>query len=83
MIAGRSEQCSLVPPCYKCSRHCWSNPRRNLCLLVRLGWSGDNFLIFGQLTDNLLYTSATEDNQILCSYGAAFEIFLGDASGQS
>lgn len=51
--------------------------------LVQIGWSGDSFLIFGQLTDHLLYTSSTEDNQILCSYGDAFEIFLGDASGQS
>ena len=48
---------------------------------VQIGWSGDNFLIFGQLTDDLLYTSSTEDNQILCTYGDAFEIFLGDASG--
>jgi hypothetical protein len=23
--------------------------------LVQIGWSGENFLIFGQLTDNLLY----------------------------
>ena len=51
--------------------------------LVQLGWSGDNFLIFAQLTDDLLYTSSTEDNQILCSYGDVFEIFLGDASGPS
>ena len=50
---------------------------------VQVGWRGDDFLVFGQLTDNLLYTSATEDNQILCDYGDVFEMFLGDAAGQS
>ncbi|MFZ4388332.1 MAG: hypothetical protein ACOYOI_09265, partial [Chthoniobacterales bacterium] len=50
---------------------------------VQVGWSRDNFFIFGQLTDNLLFTSSTEDNQILCSYGDVFEIFLGDAEGRS
>jgi len=59
-------------------------PEENLTpALVQIGWSGDNFLVFGQLTDNLLYTSSTEDNQVLCSYGDVFEIFLGDAAGRS
>ena len=45
---------------------------------VRIGWRGDCILILGELTDPHLYTSATEDNQILCSFGDVFEIFLRD-----
>lgn len=49
---------------------------------VRIGWRGDRFLVFGELTDHLLYTRATEDNQILCSFGDVFEIFLRDSGGE-
>ena len=49
---------------------------------VRIGWRADRFLIFGELTDNLLFTRATDDNQLLCSYGDVFEIFLRDAEGE-
>ena len=46
---------------------------------VRIGWRHDCFLVLGELTDPHLYTSATEDNQILCSFGDVFEIFLRDS----
>jgi hypothetical protein len=46
---------------------------------VRIGWRHDCFLVLGELTDAHLYTSATEDNQILCSFGDVFEIFLRDS----
>jgi len=49
---------------------------------VRIGWRGDRFLAFGALTDNLLFTRATEDNQILCNFGDVFEIFLRDSEGE-
>jgi hypothetical protein len=49
---------------------------------VRIGWRGDRFLVFGELTDDLLFTQATEDNQLLCSLGDAFEIFLRDSEGE-
>ena len=49
---------------------------------VRIGWRADRFLVFGELTDNLLFTRATEDNQILCSFGDVFEIFLRDSEGE-
>jgi hypothetical protein len=49
---------------------------------VRIGWRGDRFLVFGELTDDLLFTCATEDNQILCSFGDVFEIFLRDSEGE-
>lgn len=50
---------------------------------VRIGWRGDRFLVFGELTDNLLFTQATEENQLLCSLGDVFEIFLRDSEGES
>ncbi len=50
---------------------------------VRIAWREDRFLIFGELTDNLLFTRATEDNQLLCILGDVFEIFLRDAGGGS
>ena len=50
---------------------------------VKIGWRGDRFLVFGELTEYLLYTSATEDNQILCSLGDVFEIFLRDSESVS
>ena len=46
---------------------------------VKIGWRGDRILVLGELTDPHLYTSATEDNQILCSFGDVFEIFLRDS----
>ncbi len=46
---------------------------------VRIGWRDDRFLVLGELTDTQLYTSATEDNQILCDFGDVFEIFLRDS----
>lgn len=49
---------------------------------VRIGWRDDRLLIFGELTDEQLFTRATEDNQILCSFGDVFEIFLRDAEGE-
>ncbi|MEI6337113.1 MAG: hypothetical protein WCQ57_00855 [Verrucomicrobiota bacterium] len=50
---------------------------------VRIGWRADRFLVFGELTDEHLFTQATEDNQILCSFGDVFEIFLRDSQGDS
>ncbi len=49
---------------------------------VRIGWRGDRLLVFGELTDKHLYTRATEDNQILCSLGDVFEVFLRDSEGE-
>jgi len=49
---------------------------------VRVGWQRDRFLVFGELTDNKLFTRATEDNQLLCSLGDVFEIFLRDSEGE-
>jgi hypothetical protein len=50
---------------------------------VRIGWRDDRFLIFGELTHTQLFTQSTEDNQILCNLGDAFEIFLRDPDGES
>lgn len=50
---------------------------------VRIGWRDNRFLIFGELSDNLLFTRATRDNQLLCTLGDVFEIFLRDAGGGS
>lgn len=50
---------------------------------VRIGWRGDRFIIFGELTDDLLFTRSTEDNQLLCSLGDVFEIFLRDSESES
>ena len=50
---------------------------------VKIGCRGDSFLVFGELTENLLYTSATEDKQLLCSMGDVFEIFLRDSESVS
>jgi hypothetical protein len=62
----------------------WSDApeERFLPARVRIGWRADRFLVFGELTDNLLFTRATEDNQLLCSLGDAFEIFLRDSGGE-
>jgi len=50
---------------------------------VRIGWTDDRFLAFGELADNRLTTRATEDNQLLCSLGDVFEIFLRESEGES
>jgi hypothetical protein len=49
---------------------------------VRIGWRAERFLAFGELTDDKLFTRATEDNQLLCSFGDVFEIFLRDLEGE-
>ncbi len=52
--------------------------KRFLPAEVRLGWYDDRLLIFGELHNNTPLTRAAKDNQLLCSLGDAFEIFLGD-----
>ncbi len=49
---------------------------------VRIGWREDRFLCFAELTDEQLFSRATEDNQLLCSCGDAFEVFLRDPEGE-
>jgi hypothetical protein len=49
---------------------------------VRVGWRGNDLLILALLTDASIVTRATEDNQILCELGDAFEIFLGQSGSE-
>jgi len=48
---------------------------------VRLGWRGEMFLVFAELTDADIATTATAPNERLWELGDAFEMFL-KASGQ-
>lgn len=43
---------------------------------VRTGWRDQSLLIFAELTDADVFTTATEHNQRLCEIGDAFEVFL-------
>jgi hypothetical protein len=49
---------------------------------VRVGWQEDCLLVFSELTDRDIHTSATALNQRLWELGDAFEIFLR-AEGQN
>jgi hypothetical protein len=50
---------------------------------VRLGWRDERLLVLGEMTGSMLFTQATKDNQVLCSLGDVFELFLRDAEGES
>jgi hypothetical protein len=45
---------------------------------VRTGWRDDRMLVLAELDDDVIFTQATADNQLLCLHGDVFEIFLRD-----
>jgi hypothetical protein len=49
---------------------------------VRIGWSGNRFLVLATMTDDEVYTDSQADNDELWALGDVFEIFFRDQAGE-